>query len=161
VALWRRSTTSYKNKKPFIHVRDEGPLAVLRLLRGTTRIRRWSLVTFDQQTLLNAITGSPGGGYCAALLRSPAQSLFRMTGEFGLILRSRWALCWALTSLSQLADGMTYYSYPDFYISLSIIAQERKAFPFALAGGPRGIRTPDLLNAIETRSQLRYGPGCQ
>ena len=29
----------------------------------------------------------------------------------------------------------------------------------ALAGGPRGIRTPDLLNAIETRSQLRYGPG--
>ena len=24
--------------------------------------------------------------------------------------------------------------------------------------GPRGIRTPDLLNAIETRSQLRYGP---
>jgi hypothetical protein len=28
----------------------------------------------------------------------------------------------------------------------------------ALAGGPRGIRTPDLLNAIETRSQLRYGP---
>ena len=28
----------------------------------------------------------------------------------------------------------------------------------ALAGGPRGIRTLDLLNAIETRSQLRYGP---
>ncbi len=26
-------------------------------------------------------------------------------------------------------------------------------------GGPRGIRTLDLLNAIETRSQLRYGPG--
>ena len=25
-------------------------------------------------------------------------------------------------------------------------------------GGPRGIRTLDLLNAIETRSQLRYGP---
>ena len=25
--------------------------------------------------------------------------------------------------------------------------------------GPRGIRTPGLLNAIETRSQLRYGPG--
>src|SRR5258706_13604715 len=30
---------------------------------------------------------------------------------------------------------------------------------FNLFGGPRGIRTPDLLNAIETRSQLRYGPG--
>ena len=27
-----------------------------------------------------------------------------------------------------------------------------------VVGGPRGIRTLDLLNAIETRSQLRYGP---
>jgi hypothetical protein len=26
------------------------------------------------------------------------------------------------------------------------------------ASGPSGIRTHDLLNAIETRSQLRYGP---
>ena len=25
-------------------------------------------------------------------------------------------------------------------------------------GGPGGIRTPDLLNAIQTRSQLRHGP---
>src|SRR5579859_515838 len=25
-------------------------------------------------------------------------------------------------------------------------------------GGPEGIRTPDLLNAIQTRSQLRHGP---
>jgi hypothetical protein len=40
-----------------------------------------------------------------------------------------------------------------------IIAQERLQNLVALAGGPRGIRTPDLLNAIETRSQLRYGPG--
>ena len=32
---------------------------------------------------------------------------------------------------------------------------------WVLLGGPRGIRTLDLLNAIETRSQLRYGPtGC-
>ena len=30
---------------------------------------------------------------------------------------------------------------------------------FKNKNGPRGIRTPDLLNAIETRSQLRYGPG--
>ena len=43
---------------------------------------------------------------------------------------------------SLLADGMTYYSCHDLY----------------LFGGPRGIRTLDLLNAIETRSQLRYGP---
>ena len=27
-----------------------------------------------------------------------------------------------------------------------------------VTGGPSGIRTHDLLNAIETRSQLRYGP---
>lgn len=30
---------------------------------------------------------------------------------------------------------------------------------YAVESGPRGIRTLDLLNAIETRSQLRYGPG--
>ena len=40
----------------------------------------------------------------------------------------------------------------------AIIAQERLENLVALAGGPRGIRTLDLLNAIETRSQLRYGP---
>ena len=39
---------------------------------------------------------------------------------------------------------MAYYSSRDLTIQLC---------------GPRGIRTPDLLNAIETRSQLRYGPG--
>ena len=54
---------------------------------------------------------------------------------------------------------MTYYSCPDFLVFLAIIAQERLGFLIALASGPRGIRTPDLLNAIETRSQLRYGPG--
>ena len=54
---------------------------------------------------------------------------------------------------------MTYYSCPDFLLILPIIAQERLGLLIALAGGPRGIRTPDLLNAIETRSQLRYGPG--
>ncbi len=30
--------------------------------------------------------------------------------------------------------------------------------PTYFISGPRGIRTLDLLNAIETRSQLRYGP---
>ena len=29
---------------------------------------------------------------------------------------------------------------------------------YLIVSGPRGIRTLDLLNAIETRSQLRYGP---
>jgi hypothetical protein len=36
-----------------------------------------------------------------------------------------------------------YCSYPGLY---------------SVEGGPSGIRTHDLLNAIETRSQLRYGP---
>ena len=53
---------------------------------------------------------------------------------------------------------MTYYSCRDFSIILFIIAQERLADLIALTSGPRGIRTLDLLNAIETRSQLRYGP---
>ncbi len=61
-----------------------------------------------------------------------------------------WAPGRASTSRSLLADGMTYYSCADFCY-----------MPPWRGGlcGPRGIRTPDLLNAIETRSQLRYGPG--
>ncbi len=31
-------------------------------------------------------------------------------------------------------------------------------FPQGASGGAEGIRTPDLLNAIEARSQLRHGP---
>ena len=50
-----------------------------------------------------------------------------------------------------------------FQIYIFIIAQERLDNLVALVlscplCGPRGIRTLDLLNAIETRSQLRYGP---
>ena len=57
---------------------------------------------------------------------------------------------------------MTYYSCPDFWLISIIIAQERLEKLIAPhAGGPRGIRTPGLLNAIEARSQLRYGPGFQ
>jgi hypothetical protein len=55
---------------------------------------------------------------------------------------STWALRgagWARTSLSQLAGGWS-------------------TTPANTFGGPREIRTLDLLNAIETRSQLRYGP---
>ena len=47
---------------------------------------------------------------------------------------------------------MTYYSCPDL--------RELDCTDLKIrSSGPRGIRTPDLLNAIETRSQLRYGPG--
>ena len=57
---------------------------------------------------------------------------------------------------------MTYYSCHDFSIYFRHYSTRATTFvnsAIALAGGPRGIRTPDLLNAIETRSQLRYGPG--
>ena len=37
--------------------------------------------------------------------------------------------------------------------------QQKSTLTDASCSGPRGIRTPGLLNAIETRSQLRYGPG--
>ena len=48
---------------------------------------------------------------------------------------------------------MVYYSCPGF------LEKTSQKFISARFSGPRGIRTPDLLNAIETRSQLRYGPG--
>ena len=47
---------------------------------------------------------------------------------------------------------MTYYSYSGFLASRTGFA------PVLRLCGPRGIRTLGLLNAIETRSQLRYGP---
>ncbi len=59
--------------------------------------------------------------------------------------------------VSLLADGMTYYSCLDlkYFADYSTIAI--RSF-IAIACGPSEIRTRDLLNAIETRSQLRYGP---
>ena len=52
---------------------------------------------------------------------------------------------------------MTYYSCLDLkdfadYSTIAIMSI------IAIACGPSEIRTRDLLNAIETRSQLRYGP---
>jgi hypothetical protein len=47
---------------------------------------------------------------------------------------------------------IAYYSCPGF-------RETRQACRVSIKlSGPRGIRTLDLLNAIETRSQLRYGP---
>ena len=47
---------------------------------------------------------------------------------------------------------MTYYS------GLTPAKYSKGEIASPYMSGPRGIRTPDLLNAIETRSQLRYGP---
>ena len=86
-------------------------------------------------------------------------------GEFSLVdirkdARSRRALRRASTSLSQLADGITYYScltirYVYYNSQYSIWG---RSITCPAVCGPRGIRTLDLLNAIEARSQLRYGP---
>ena len=40
----------------------------------------------------------------------------------------------------------------------AIEVNKKSTLADASCSGPRGIRTPGLLNAIETRSQLRYGP---
>ena len=60
------------------------------------------------------------------------------------------ALCKALTtSPRSLADGLLLRLHAE------CVGAGLMPAPY---GGPRGIRTPDLLNASETRSQLRYGP---
>jgi hypothetical protein len=41
---------------------------------------------------------------------------------------------------------------------LSLVVPSRKAIGDCKRGGAEGIRTPDPLNAIEMRSQLRYSP---
>ena len=67
------------------------------------------------------------------------KSLLQETGEFSLVSplgeRSRLALCWASTSLSQLADGMTYYSCHDFSKEQ---VQDLPLYYYDF-GGPRGI----------------------
>jgi hypothetical protein len=77
----------------------------------------------------------------------------------------RWALRRAHTSLSRLAGGWLTTPGLAHNILEDLFNQERGTngkcpvpdddFPLS---GPRGIRTPGLLNAIEARSQLRYGP---
>ncbi len=97
---------SSKNKKLFIHIRDEE----FSFDCAQDRSPRYhpAYVQKTNVTLI-AITGFPVDDY---FVHHPSLS-FEITGEFSLV-RSRWALCRASTSLSQLADGMTYYSCPDF-----------------------------------------------
>ncbi|MBN8655468.1 MAG: hypothetical protein J0M11_07015 [Anaerolineae bacterium] len=98
-----------KNKKPFIHIRDEEfspwyhPNYVFKLERSNVSTLKPANVT------LAAITGTPGGDY---FIHQRSCS-YEQSGEFGLK-RSLGRWCWALTSLSQLTDGMTYYSCFDF-----------------------------------------------
>ncbi len=64
-------------------------------------------------------------------------------------MRPSQLLTLAMAMTASLAFAQTYND-PNF---------PKPTSGYALASGPRGIRTLDLLNAIETRSQLRYGPG--
>jgi len=71
--IYRPSSTVHRpeNKKSFIHIRDEGRIA----LRGTTRITfsSWNVQTFKPANVtLVAVTGFPGADYFS----SPAQSSF-------------------------------------------------------------------------------------
>ena len=72
-------------------------------------------------------------------------------------------VCWHPTGLTpfspgSLADDLLLRLQPVILVKERISAIQLSA----LFCGPRGIRTLGLLNAIETRSQLRYGPifGC-
>ncbi len=54
--------------------------------------------------------------------------------------------------------GMAYYSPSSPFPCDPLSLKQWGAFAPLREGGPDGIRTRDLLNAIEARSQLRYGP---
>ena len=122
-----------KNKKP-------SPNQGRRSLRGTTLL----VQVCDRTALARANGRNPSPATLFHRLNLPSGGI----GEFGLersadampgshyLLPTRWR--------------MTYYSY-----EFSIYQEQRLR---SIPSGPRGIRTPDLLNAIETRSQLRYGP---
>ena len=84
------------------------------------------------------------------------------------MLRSRWALCWAFTSLSQLADGMTYYSCPDVSVCFGIIAQERLGRLVALAYpeghykvDPGGFEPPTFSMPLRRAPNCAMGPEFQ
>lgn len=78
--------------------------------------------------------------------------------------------CRALTSLSRLAGGWfttpAIAAYSLFLLKKSTVnlaagslkISQTTKYQLTHSSGPSGIRTHDLLNAIETRSQLRYGP---
>src|SRR5579859_3537125 len=88
-----------------------------------------------------AVTGAPAAGLAAKGGFTGA-----LPGEFGLSGASNPA---GLAPCSPARWRLAYYSG-----STCLVPQLSALRP----GGPRGIRTLDLLNAIETRSQLRYGP---
>ena len=107
--------------------------------RGTTRIvctRRMSA------NHLIALTGVSAASYC-----------FSDAEPLRLERQASWAL---LCSADTLPDF-----HPCIRLSGRWLSTPALAFDYLIFNGPSGIRTHDLLNAIETRSQLRYGPVAQ
>jgi hypothetical protein len=90
-----------------------------------------------------------------------AETLLRTAGEFNL--RRFAGARRAHTSYLPARWRMAYYSCSGLLIKNEApwrfpIIQAVEPRCLIISSGPRGIRTPDLLNAIEARSQLRYGP---
>ncbi len=98
---------------------------------------------------LIALTGEPAAGWtlCLTGRACPARLAGRQASSASTARRwRREAASWlrpAGLAPSPARWRLAYYSCPGQY---------------SIEGGPSGIRTHDLLNAIETRSQLRYGP---
>ena len=97
-----------------------------------------------------AITGIPGPGYYP----SPARLVLSQerTGEFDLLALRVHLIGLPPHSPDSLADDLLLLAWP--------FVKTKSGRLKSFFSGPRGIRTPGLLNAIETRSQLRYGPIC-
>ena len=142
--------TVYENKKT-LH-----PQQGRRVLSAVPPSLLWVQNVFCATITLIAITGPPVDDYIA----SPSKPLvgenrrvqpFLMAFPFdaveGLSPRSPFSL-----------TGRSTTPVLTFELYSFIIAQEQPVLLIALKSGPRGIRTLDLLNAIETRSQLRHGP---
>ena len=133
------------------------------MLRGTTLLAR---APKAPQTALAGCNGPippPAGRSCSPA--KPAPPNLGAAGEFSPTGRQRPSTCSANTlpgsHLSLPARWrMAYYSCSGLRPRKQqrLATDHQSPVPGVLLCGPRGIRTLDLLNAIETRSQLRYGP---
>jgi hypothetical protein len=137
-----RLSLPYIIKQNTLHpLRDEG------LLRGTTLVAGNNTPASPA-----AVTGYPGAGYLVSPVQpaciSQTDKRVQSQCSAGTLLGSHLAL--------PTRWRMTYYSCQAYYYLIKKRVLCMNSDP--LFSGPRGTRTPGLLNAIETRSQLRYGP---
>jgi hypothetical protein len=74
-----------------------------------------------------------------------------------LALPARWWMAYYSCN-SRIFTLHTKKSQPWVWRQVLLKISQTTNYQLTLSSGPSGIRTHDLLNAIETRSQLRYGP---